>query len=357
MAVPQRIRDDAANAEAELRRLAEGAAAPTEPVAPGEPPRSLDNQFANGDHPNQIPTPTDTPEGDGSNAIDAAEYAKLKQQFETLQGLHNRDKARIAEDRTRLDVLERLVAVQQAAREAVPTPTPAAAPKISLVTPAEETEFGADLIDVVRRAAKEQIAEALHPIFDQIQALGTKVDRLGHTATAAAHTSAQLTANSFAEQMDRLVTDAEGRPDWQLWDHSAERGDSRFVDWLAQTGEDSDEPRLTVLQRAYQKQDAAKCARFFLSFKRAHNLPNGKPDGSAPAKPAVNPADAMIAPSPVAPSTPSANRGTGKKSYKIAEVESHYGEKTKGKWKGREAEWKRIADDMDDAAANNRVTP
>lgn len=357
MAIPQRIRDDAAAAEEELRRLAAGNQ-PTEPAPNPTPaePVSLDDRFGAGDHPNAV---RDTPpvEGDGSNPIDAAEYAKLKQQFETLQGLHNRDRAKLAEDRTRLDMLERLVAVQQNARETTPPAAPAAPSRPSLISSAEETEFGADLIDVTRRAAKEEISVALHPIFDQLQRLATKVDSLSHTATAAAQSSAQLTANSFNEHMDRLVTDAEGRPDWQLWDQSENRGDTRFVDWLRQTGEDSDEPRLTVLQRAYQNQDAAKCARFFLSFKRTHGLPNGKPDGSAPAKPAVNPADAMIAPSPVAPSTPSANRGTGKKTFKIAAVESHYNEKTKGKWKGREAEWKRIADEMDDAAANNRVTP
>jgi hypothetical protein len=42
--------------------------------------------------------------------------------------------------------------------------------------------------------------------------------------------------------------------------------------------------------------------------------------------------------------------------YTEADVKQHYDEKIKGKWKGREGEWQKIADDMDKAVLDKRFT-
>src|ERR1041384_6249901 len=107
MPVPNRVREEARAAEDELRRIAEAQQAqPTAPAAPAEPssePRSLDDHFSPGEHPNQIaPEPEDQP----SSAISAEDFAKLQQQLETLRGLHNQKNTENGELRARIDTLE-----------------------------------------------------------------------------------------------------------------------------------------------------------------------------------------------------------------------------------------------------------
>lgn len=359
MPVPERIRQESAAADAELRRLAEQslnpvpqvvpAGSPTNPPAPPEP-RDLDT-LPPGDtpHPNAV-TPPEQPEGE---PVTGEAYAELLQKYETLQGLHNKDQQKLTQTETRVEMLERILHAQAAARAAEPpAPAPAApAPRQPkpLVTPAEIEEFGADLTDFARRVAREEFMPAVEDLLDQVQQLQTKLANLNQTVGATAQVAASTAEDRFRAEMDKLVQGADGTPDWEKVNY-----DQNFIDWLQNVGQDSDEPRKAVLERAYQRKDAQKCAGFFNAYKREQGLPVGREAPSTPPAPPPDPAASLVSPSPVAPAAPGSNRGQ-KKTYKLSDIEKVYADYTKGKFKGKEAEFHALTAEFDKATLEGRV--
>jgi hypothetical protein len=360
MATPQRIRDDARAAEQQLAALA---TPPSDPPPAGTPPvppegeASLDDRPpSDTPHPNAVPSSAPEPSG----AITAEDYAALRHQFETLQGIHNRDVTKMAQTEGRLESLERILAAQAAARAVEPAPTPAA-PEPSLLSDAEVKEFGEDLIDVIRRAAREEWQKPFRLLMNDVQRLSAQLATLSQTSQSTSEVVSQSAEQMFNERMDKLVVDGTGTPDWQTINTAHLRGDTKFVDWLDQIGQDSDEPRKNVLVRAYQRKDAEKCAGMFNAYKDSAGLVRGngpaRPSGAAPAGPA--PADAFVSPSPVANSSPSTTRGRGsQKVWKLSEIEKVYDDYTKGHYKtdAQRAQYAKLTAEIDQATLEGRVT-
>ena len=366
MPVPSRVREEAPAADAEMRRLAAEAPQPAAQVVPaGSPthpspedppaPSSLDSLPPRDvPHPNAVPDKAAPAEGPGGEPITAEKYAELLQKYETLQGLHNKDQQKLAQTEGRLETLERIMQAQAAARAAEPQePAPPAKrePK-ALVTKEEIDDFGADLTDFTRRLAREEFGPAIDDVLEQLQKLQTKVAQLSQVAGSAAEVAATTAEERFCVEMDRLVQGADGTPNWREIND-----DQNFIDWLQNVGQDSDEPRQVVLVRAYQRKDARKCAGFFNAYKREKGLPEGPAAQGAPPAPQAepaNPAASLVSPSPVAPAAPTSNRGKGK-TYRLAEIEQVYSDYTKGKYKGREAEYRQLTAEFDKAAQEGRV--
>lgn len=367
MPVPNRVREESAAADAELRRLAEQqapqptpqivpAGSPTHPTPSDVPPESNLDALPPRDapHPNAVP-PAPAPTGDdhGGEPITAEKYAELQQKYETLQGLHNKDRQKLAQTEGRVDTLERIVQAQAAARTAEPAPTaPARREPQSLVTKDEIEEFGADLTDFTRRLAREEFTPALEDVLDQLQKLNTTVAGMKQVVGSTAEVAANTAEERFHAEMDKLVQGGDGTPDWEKINY-----DQNFIDWLENVGQDSDEPRKNVLVRAYQRKDARKCAGFFNAYKREKGLPQGPAaPGTPPSPPSVpaNPAASLVSPAPVAPAAPTSNRGKGK-TYSLAEIEQVYSDYTKGKYKGRENEYRQLTAEFDRAWQEGRV--
>lgn len=350
------IRADAADSDAQLKKalgLNDDPAPNADPVDPVEP-TSLDGRApTDAPHPNAIPP---APNNDAT-PIDGKAYAELKQKYDTLQGIHNKTSTTNAQMAGRLETLERIMAMKAAAELAAPTaPAPSVVPtSTKLVTKDEETEFGADLIEVMRQAAREVVNPIVSTLLDRIQKIDTSLAQLSNVANTAASHVAVTGENAFNDALNRSITDASGTPDWDKINHAHEHGDRSFVDWLAETGQDSDEPRLNVIQRAYQRKDAAKVIALFKAFKRDAGLPNGNAEPAAVTPPSANPADALVSPSPVAPSAPGQKAGN-KKVWKLAEITSNYDKKTKGFFKGKDKEWAALMAEMDLAGAEGRIS-
>lgn len=366
MATPDRVRQAAREADQQLRDLAAAGVIPGGPIVdpnapPGnEPPPappSPDDHFTPGPHPNAIDPPApapDEPVDESGNLITPEAFAQLQQKLDTALGTHNRDVALVAELRGRLEVMERLMLAKQNTAEPAPAPAPPA--KESLVTAAEEKEFGADLIDVMRKVVKEEMGPFMNQYYNELTKLNTAISQLKGITGQVAQVTTDMSMQQFNRQLDALVQDASGNPDWHAIDNSADAGDRRFLDWLAQTGEDSDQTRLVVLQSAYQRKDSAKCAAMFNAFKRSVGMATGPQ--SAPTTPvptAANPAAAIVSPSPVAPAPAPSTRPGQKKVWKLADVEQIYTDKTKGKFRGREAEFARLVAETDLATVEGRV--
>lgn len=353
MATPNRIREEAAAAEAKLRELAAApapvvvpAGAPTNPPTEADPvePVSLDDRPPGEEpHPNAVQDP---PSGE---PITGEAYAQLMQRYETLQGLHNRDQQKLHQAEGRLEVIERMLLAQQQARAAEPPPSAPVRTPPKLVDDKEIEEFGPDLIDVTRRIAREEFRPVIDDLLDQVQAITAKLNSMSQTVGATAQIASTAAEERFETEMNRLVKGADGTPDWQQINES-----QNFIDWCQQVGQDSYEPRIKVLQHAYQRKDAQKCAGFFNAYKRDKGLPTGETSG-APSQAPASPAAAFVSPSPVAPAAPTNNRGA-KKSFTIAQVEKVYSDFTKGVYKGKENEYRALTAEIDKAFAEGRIT-
>lgn len=357
MPTPQRVIDEARAAEQQMAEL-NGAQPPAEPNSGeggdegGAPPaaREADTQFGVGQEARELPQ-TPAPNAPQSGPIDAEAFAQLQQRLHTLEGNFNRANAQLAEERGRNQTLERMIAERINERSAAPA-APAPAPA-SLVSDAEIEELGPDLVDVMRRLVREGLQGAVNPLLDRLQQLEATLTQTAGVAQHSAESAARIADERFVTRMNELVKDGKGNPDWSHINTMHESGDNRFVDWLNKNGEDSDEPRLNIIRRAFQARDADRCAGMINRFKQSAGMPDGT--AATPAEiPPTAAAAALVSPSTTGNGQPTAGRGTQARTYTKDDVDRHYDEKVKGKWKGKEAKWQQIANDMDKAVVEGR---
>lgn len=363
MPTPQHVIEQSRAAEAELARIQSGATGevPPAPAPVNDDPRGADDRFGVQQQVTELPPQGDQPPAPGpqSGPIGAEQFAELQQQLHTLQGRFNSQQNDLREQRARNEMLERFISMgQQRDPQPATPPAPAPAPPVELTTVAEREEFGADLTGMIERVAAQSIAQALRPIVDQLGTVQHHITQLHQQTGSVAQTVSYNAEREFNERMNRLVKDASGNPDWDDINIMHEsRGDRRFVDWLSRKGHDSDETRQAVLVRAYQRKDAETCAGFFNRFKAELGLPDGNAAIETPATPpAPNPAASMVSPSPTAAVQPSTNRGRPRM-IPLSEIEQHYADKTKGKWKNRQSEWDAKAKEYDIAYKESRIDP
>jgi hypothetical protein len=358
MPTPQRVLDEARAAEEQLEQLRQQRfdgvppapnAQPTNPPVdePGTPPVSADNQFGQGQ-------PVATPPGEGGGPITADQFAQLQQQLSTLQGRLNSSEQRLSEATGRATQLERLLVLRQ--QEQTPAAPPTPRQKKKLANPKLVEEYGEELVGLIRSVAEEEVEFVSANLIDQVQALGARVAQIEQAVRQVGMHVKHTTQVSFDSQMNQLVKDDKGNPDWQAINTMHTRGDTRFVDWLAKTDKFSREPRQQVLNAFYEDGDAEACAQFFNSFKAEAGLPDGTATTPSVSAPAPSPAASMVSPSTTGGAAPSGNGQRQKgRTFKLSEIEAHYNAKTKGHWNGRIKEWEALRDEMDKAVMDGRV--
>lgn len=118
--------------------------------------------------------------------------------------------------------------------------------KLSLVKPEEVQEFGEPLVDLIRRAAREEVAGK----DQEIEALKSELKSLRST-------SEQSVESSFYERLAQAV------PEWMTIND-----DPEFHSWLAEHDEFTGYQRQQLLSDAEKRKDAVRVARFFDAFKK-----------------------------------------------------------------------------------------
>lgn len=119
----------------------------------------------------------------------------------------------------------------------------------SLVKPEEIQEFGEPLVDLIRRAAREEIGakdQEIAELKSQLQSIKS--------------TSEQTTEATFYEKLASAV------PDWMTVND-----DPEFHKWLAEHDELTGYQRQELLSQAEKRKDAARVARFFDAFKKTQS--------------------------------------------------------------------------------------
>lgn len=160
-----------------------------------------------------------------------AELEKVEQRYRSLQGM-------IRKKDEQLSQLHELIAgMQQAQTKAEPQ---SGAEQDTLLTAADSQAFGDDLVDMARRAARQE-AHSLQQQLDEIKQQIQGVSK----------TTKDIVDQSFDSKLDDLTENK-----WRTLD-----SDPLFITWLGES-----RYRQGVFQQAVQNQDAATVADFFNQY-------------------------------------------------------------------------------------------
>lgn len=231
--VPRKVRE----AEELADRLQRELLQPIAPTADAPPP--------NGEQaPPAAATPA--PPNDGSQPPAATPPAQpsvptdsWEHRYKVLEGKYRAEVPRLAQENKTLK--DDLAAMKSRLDE-----MEAAKNREPLVRPEEIEEFGPGLVDLARRIAREELATKdgeIARLNGQIESLTT------------------ITSNNVDESFYKSL--AGMVPDWE-----AMNVDPGFIDWLGVMDDFAGEPRMNLLQRAFEARDALRTAKFFQTFKQ-----------------------------------------------------------------------------------------
>lgn len=217
--------------------------------------------------PQPEPAPTPAPAAPAEPQQDA-EY--WRQRFKTLEGVERTETIQLRRQlqETQAQLNQLVQRFQQ------PTPQPSEPQPDPLITPKDEEAFGADLIDAMRRSAREVIRTESRDLLKRLatleQALGRvapQVERVAQVEQQVAQTREQ----TFWGELSRAV------PDWQ-----AVNDDPKWHAWLDEVEPLTGVTRQALLNDAQQKLDHRRVATMFTLFKQTLPAPAAQPSGPNP---------------------------------------------------------------------------
>lgn len=180
------------------------------------------------------PAPIATPPSEGDE--------KWEARYKTLHGKYNAEVPRLhAALKERDGKLNSLTEEVEALKAAV-----SAAPRESLIKPEEVNEFGEPLVDLIRRAAR-----------DEMSSKDAEIAKLKREVESVKTTTVENKEVSFFDKLASAV------PDWM-----AINDDPDFHAWLGEVDDLTGAQRQDILTAAEEKRDADRVARFFKAFKK-----------------------------------------------------------------------------------------
>lgn len=238
----ERIKEEAAKADQMIKELAQGPEADESPevVSEAAQPEVDEQQTDQG-------VVADAATEDQSDAVSLLreEAAKWEQRYRSLDGMIQ------ARDR-QIEQLHQLVAaMQQAPQKEVPEPEPKGK---KLVNKEDEDAFGADLVDLNRRVAKEELEGYTSRLEQRLAELEQRL-----------YGVAQTTAVSVQDRFEQKL--AEHFPEWKTVDT-----DPAFIEWLK-----SNSTRLRVFSEAARSHDVEGTAYFYQEYGQAHPVKKAAP--------------------------------------------------------------------------------
>lgn len=275
------------------------APAPAAPVTPvsNEPPPA----------PQPAPTPAPTPQDED-----------WKHKFNSEHGRRQRLEVQLAQSNDRIALLEASLEELKSR----PMQVPPAAPT-KLITEQEESEFGAEMLDVMGRRAKEIVSPELAELRNTVARLTQQLE--GTT-----------TANARTAKATMLATMDSAMPDWRQINVSDE-----FKSWLALPDKYFGASRQSALTRAYEQNDTERVLNFFRGF--VSELAAGAPAtpstvDATPAKPPARPSLEDLAAPGRARTSAQPDAPAEKQIITTADIDAFYAAVRRGDYRGREAE-------------------
>lgn len=257
------------------------------------------------------------------------------QKYKTLQGMYNKDVPRLnAQNRelsSRVSQLEQLLS--QLSTQPAPQQNYSGNP---LITDKDVEEYG-DSIDVMRRAAREEVAQANNRVAQleaQLRQLQASVVPQMHQIT---QKQAQSNEQAFWASLSNKV------PQWEEINNSQE-----FQSWLLEVDPLTGITRQTYLEDAQSTLDVNRVASFFSAWEQANGMPVAQPTRKAQS----SQLERQVAPGR-GRSSPAAV--TENRTYSPDDIRKFFDDVRMGKYKGRETERGRIERDIFAAQREGRI--
>ena len=255
-ALPKAIQQQAELAEQIERQLAQGQAVEGTPVSadPGIPP--------------SVPVTPAPAVAEAAQPVEAKPDAQPKaepdnvwqRRYESLQGKYNAEVPQLhSQLRAQGEQLQTLSQQLQEVKNAKP-----AEPEKPLVSKEDETAFGADLIDLIRRVSSAEIARASKDVTGKLEG---KLQEI----TAKVGTVSQVQAMSAEQQFWTDLT--KEVPDWQEINTNQD-----FLNWLASINPMAGVQYQQLLANAQQRLNVKQVAAIFDAWKNEQGItPASKP--------------------------------------------------------------------------------
>lgn len=285
-------------------------------------PQQQQNDPPPGDPPASDPAPTPPPSEPAATANPAPAATppantegdeKWESRFKTLTGKYNAEVPRL-----HAAIKERDAKLNSLTEEVEALKASLAKPKESLVKPEEVNEFGEPLVDLIRRAAREEVQSKdaelaeLRRKLDQVQVATVETKEVG-----------------FYEALAQAV------PDWVTIND-----DPEFHTWLGEVDDLTGMQRQQILSQAEEKRDAGRVARFFNAYKKVQQEKAAEANTSL---------DSQIAPPTSRVDAPP----QGKKIWTRGEIADFYARDRRGEFSAEKAA--AIDQEIQSAVAEKRV--
>lgn len=173
-----------------------------------------------------------------------------KQRFDTIQGKYNAEVPRLTQG---LEEMRR--ALEEIRNRPAPASTPVPQLPTALVTEKDEQTFGADLVDMARRVAREEgraVEQELARVRTAIQSITPATERVRKIEEDVAATRQQ----SFYRELHAAV------PDWE-----AINTDQKWLAWLAEYDPVAGKTRQDALNEAANSLNYQRVIALFRAFK------------------------------------------------------------------------------------------
>ena len=312
----ERIKEEAAKADQMILELAKRADSSTSDESPNGENAEADQEAVQPKVDQQqtdqgvvADAATEDQNDDVSRVLD--ESKKWEQRYRSLDGMIQ------ARDR-QIEQLHQLLASMQQAQAA--PEAPAKQDKAKLVGKEDEDAFGADLVDLARRVAREESGA-------YVAKLEGTIAELQQQLKGVAQTTAVTVQDRFENQLAAAV------PNWKAVD-----GDPKFIEWLQ-----SNATRMKVFSEAARNQDVDGVAYFYKEY----------PGAQKTEKQAVDPRLAkQVAPGKSKAVAPAAANPAEKKTWTRSEIAQFYAD---GKKRFSQEDYVKLERDLFAAQKEGRV--
>lgn len=235
MAIPRKVKEAAEKAEA----LYQQAYAQQEEQQP-EAQQAIEPEQAPADPPQEDPVVEAAPPVQEETPKDPPAEDKWEHKFKVIEGKYKAEVPRLA-----AQIRELSQKVDSLSAENEELKSRPSEPAQALISPEDREKYGDDLLDVIRRAAKEEIGAK----DAEITFLKKQLESLS-TATV------KQSEVSFYDRLGQLA------PDWPVIND-----DPNFHEWLDEYDELTGKRRQDLLSEAENSKDADRVARFFAKWK------------------------------------------------------------------------------------------
>lgn len=239
MAIPRAVQEAAERAEALHKQVYETAGEEPQP-ATTEPESAPENVAPS--EPQVQPDPVPTPPNEQPDA-QKSDDTTWEHRYKVLEGKYRAEVPRLNADNRELkqqfEALKNELEQLKSRGEQKPS---------SLISQEDREKYGDDLLDVIKRAAQEQVA-----------AKDVEIAELKRQLEMVNSTTAKNAEVGFFDRLGSLV------PDWVTIN-----GDDSFLKWLDEYDEFTGRTRQDLLSEAEQARDAERVARFFTKWKASN---------------------------------------------------------------------------------------